>query len=89
MAASIPAVDQQLVLQCTANIVSGTTSIVDIIWTTGNMQVRRVNNVIATSNFNSSSVYRIEGNFGGGKHWRIWQMAINFPKFPQPNFMLP
>ena len=34
MTASIPAIDQQLVLQSTANIVSGTTSIVDIIWTT-------------------------------------------------------
>ena len=24
--------------------------------------------------------HHIEGNFGGGKHWQIWQMTINFPK---------
>ena len=57
MAATIPAIDQPLVLQCNANIVRGITSTIDIIWTTGNTQVRRVDNVIASSNFNSSSVY--------------------------------
>ena len=35
----------------------GITSTVDIIWTTGNTQVRRVNNVTASSNINSSSIY--------------------------------
>ena len=35
----------------------GITSIVDIIWTTGNTQVRRVNNVTAISHFNSTSLY--------------------------------
>ena len=33
-------------------------------------------------------IYRIEGNIGGGKCWRIWRMTINSPKFPQPTFML-
>ena len=57
MAASIPSIDQPLVLQCTATTVRGITSTVDIIWTTGNTQVRRVNNVTASSNINSSSIY--------------------------------
>ena len=57
MAASIPSIDQPLVLQCNATIVRGITSTVDIIWTTGNTQVRRVNNVTASSNINSSSIY--------------------------------
>ena len=35
----------------------GITSTVDIIWTTGDTQVRRVNNVTASSNINSISVY--------------------------------
>jgi len=26
--------------------------------------------------------YRMEGNFGGGKCWQIWQMTINSPNFP-------
>ena len=34
------------------------------------------------------SLYRIEGNFGGGKHWRIWRMTINSPKFNPPIFIL-
>ena len=33
------------------------TGTVDIIWTTGDTQVRRVNNVTASSNINSTSVY--------------------------------
>ena len=57
MAVSIPAINQPLILQCTATIVRGITSTVDIIWTTGDTQVRRVNNVIASSNINSTSVY--------------------------------
>ena len=57
MAASIPSIDQPLVLQCTATIVRGITGAVDIIWTTGDTQVRRVNNVTASSNINSSSIY--------------------------------
>ena len=57
MAASIPLIDQPLVLQCTATTVGNITSTVDIIWTTGNTQVRRVNNVTASSNINSSSIY--------------------------------
>ena len=33
------------------------TDTVDIIWTTGDTQVRRVNNVTASSSINSTSVY--------------------------------
>ena len=55
--AGIPAIYQPLILQCTATTVRGITSTVDIIWTTGNTQVRRVNNVTASSNINSSSIY--------------------------------
>ena len=57
MAASIPLINQPLVLQCTATTVGNITNTVDIIWTTGNTQVRRVNNVRASSNINSSSIY--------------------------------
>ena len=55
--ANYPTIYQPLVLQCTASIVRGITSTVDIIWTTNNAQVRRVNNVTASSNINSSSTY--------------------------------
>ena len=44
-------------LQCVATIVRSITSTVDIIWTTGDTQVRRVNNVTASSNINSTSAY--------------------------------
>ena len=57
MATGIPVINQPLTLQCTANIVRGISSTVDIIWTTGDTQVRRVNNVIVNSNINSTSVY--------------------------------
>ena len=56
-AAVDPTIYQPLILQCTATTVKGITSTVDIIWTTGNTQVRRVNNVTASSNINSSSIY--------------------------------
>ena len=56
-ATSFPVIFQPLILQCTATIVRGITSTVDIIWTTGNTQVRRVNNVTASSNTYSSSIY--------------------------------
>ena len=56
-AAVDPTIYQPLLLKCTATIVKGITSTVDIIWTTGNTQVRRVNNVTASSNINSSSIY--------------------------------
>ena len=52
-----PTIYQPLILQCTATIVRAITSTVDIIWTTNNTQVRRVNNVTASSNINSSSIY--------------------------------
>ena len=57
MAVSIPAIDEPLTLQCTATIVRGITSTVDIIWTTGDTQVRRINNVTAISYINSTSLY--------------------------------
>ena len=52
-----PTIYQPLILQCTANIVKDITGTVDIIWTTGDTQVRRVNNVTASSNINSVSLY--------------------------------
>ena len=56
-AVGTPTFNQPLILQCTATIVRGITSRVDIIWTTGDTQVRRVNNVTASSNINSASLY--------------------------------
>ena len=50
-------IGQPLILQCSATIVRGITSTVDIIWTTDNTQVRRVNIITASSNINSSSMY--------------------------------
>jgi len=50
-------INQPLILQCNATIVSYINSTVDIIWTTGNTQVRRVNNVTAVNNINSTSTY--------------------------------
>ena len=52
-----PEIDQPLTLQCTATIVRDITSTVDIMWTTDNIQVRRVNNITASSYVNSSSIY--------------------------------
>ena len=54
---NIPTIYQPIKLQCTATIVRGITNTVDIIWTTGDTQVRRVNNVTANSNIKSISVY--------------------------------
>ena len=56
-AVSISAIDEPLILQCNATIVRGISNAVDIIWTTGDTLVRRVNNVTASSNTNSTSVY--------------------------------
>ena len=55
--ANFPTIYQPLILQCIATIVRGITSTVDIIWTTGNTQVRRVNDVTASSNTYSRSIY--------------------------------
>ena len=57
IAMNIPKIYQPLILQCNATIEGGITSTVDIIWTTGDTQVRRVNNVTASSNINSTAVY--------------------------------
>ena len=43
-------------MQCSATIVRGITSRVDIIWSIGTRQIRRVNNVTASS-FTTSAVY--------------------------------
>jgi len=51
-------INQPLILQCNATIVSYINSTVDIIWTiNNNTQVRRVNNVIAVNNINSTTIY--------------------------------
>ena len=50
MPVDYPTIYQPLILQCAATILS-VPSTVDIIWTTGNTQVRRVNNVSASNNF--------------------------------------
>ena len=57
IATNIPAIYQPLVLQCNATIEGGITSTVDIIWTTEDTLVRRVNNITASSNINSTSIY--------------------------------
>ena len=57
IATSTPTINQLLTLQCIAITVMGITSTVDIIWATGDRQVRRVNNVKPSSNINSTSVY--------------------------------
>ena len=31
---------------------------------------------------------RIEGYFGGWKHWQIWQINIHLPKFLQPKYLV-
>ena len=38
--------------------------------------------------FLGTTSYRMEGNFGGWKHWRIWRMTINSPKFLQPKYFV-
>jgi len=57
IATTNPVINHPLILQCNATIVSYINSTVDIIWTTGNTQVRRVNNVAAVNSINSSSLY--------------------------------
>ena len=38
-----------------------------------------VADISANSIISTSLIYRTEGNFGGGKSWRIWQMTMNSP----------
>ena len=57
MLTSIAVLGQPLMLQCNATVVRVITSTVDFIWTTDNTQVRRVNNVTASSTINSSFIY--------------------------------
>ena len=54
IATNIPKIYQPLILQCNAAIEGGITSAVDIIWTTGDTQVRKVK---VRSNMDSTSVY--------------------------------
>jgi len=51
-----PTLGQSTTLQCTAIGVRGISSRVDIIWTTGNMTVRRVDGVMPTIT-NNSAIY--------------------------------
>ena len=55
--ANNPVIDQPLILQCDVIIVGDNTNTVDIIWTNGDKQIRRVNNVTARIKMKSSSVY--------------------------------
>ena len=52
-----PTIYKPLILKCNAVVTLGNATTVDIIWTTDNTQVRRVNNVTASSYINSSSIY--------------------------------
>ena len=52
-----PTIYQPLILQCVATIMGGNISTVDIIWTTGNTQVRRANNITSSSYINSIFAY--------------------------------
>lgn len=47
-------INQPLVLQCSATTLRGITNRVDIIWTTGDTQVRRINDVIGSDNINAT-----------------------------------
>ena len=55
VAISAVTIYQPLILQCNATVVRDITGAVDIIWTTGDTQVRRVNNITASSNIDSTS----------------------------------
>ena len=33
------------------------------------------------------AIYRMQGNFGSGKRWRIWRMTVDSPNLFQPNFI--
>ena len=54
--ADTPIIEQTLILQCSATTVRGITDRVDIIWTTGTMEVRKVIDVLP-NDFNSLSIY--------------------------------
>ena len=34
------------------------------------------------------STYRMEGNFGAVKIWRIWRLTMNSPNFSHPNILV-
>ena len=55
--ANNPVINQPLILQCDVIIVGNNANTVDIIWTNGDKQIRRVNNVTARIKMKSSSVY--------------------------------
>ena len=53
---NVPTINRPLTLECRAVTVRGITSRVDIIWRTGNTQVRRQNNILAR-NIGTLAVY--------------------------------
>ena len=42
----------------------------------------------SSSEINTERVYRMEGNSGGGKRWRIWRRTVNSPKFLLPTISI-
>ena len=55
--ATNPVISRPLILQCNVIIVGDNTNTVDVIWTNGDKQIRRVNNVTARIKMKSSSLY--------------------------------
>ena len=48
----------------------------------------RIGIMLSHAGKEAREIYRIEGNIGGGKLWRIWRVTINLPKFDSPIFIL-
>ena len=57
MAINYPVYKEPLILECSTTILSTISNTFDIIWSTDNVQVGRVNNITAISDFNSSFMY--------------------------------
>ena len=57
VAVNNPKLYQTLTLQCSATIVRGISGTIDIIWTTGDIQVRSINNITASIHLNSTSIF--------------------------------
>ena len=99
VAISAATIYQPLILQCNATVVKDITSAVDIIWTTGDTQVRRVNNVtaaISNIDFTSKSVYSDSfimqtldvGDTGSVYHCEIFINSI-FNTTSKANYVIP
>jgi len=90
-------INEPLILQCSATIVSDISSAVDIIWTTGNnTQVRRVNNVAAVNSINSTSTYNdslIISSLDVNDIGSVYQCEVLInsisPSTAQTDFMIP